>query len=393
VIHLLTLAGLLAAPAALASEGDAGAEEKDRAVFAAPLVSYDTNLLLGVGAWSQVVWADPTGRGPYKASVAAQAFATTGGYQSHYLSFDLPHIGDSGLRWALKARRLRWALAPYLGLGNHTPREDPAAVPADYYTYDRDGWALQTSLRRALGGDYEVFASWSGKIEGVEASPTSLLALEAPAGAEGGLYAQAGLGLIYDGRDDEIDPTRGWRWDASVRGGHRLVGSEWVDAGVNASVQPVASLAPRLVFAARAMIDARVGETPFFERAFTGGLGRGVIGGRWILRGYHEERFRGDGLAAAQAELRWRFARWSILKKVDTAWTLAPFVDAGRTWLVEGEPDPWYNVHVSGGGGLRTNIKGLLVLRADVGVAFDEYLVDPHRRPQVQVYVLGDHPF
>ncbi|MBI3947767.1 MAG: BamA/TamA family outer membrane protein [Armatimonadetes bacterium] len=69
------------------------------------------------------------------------------------------------------------------------------------------------------------------------------------------------------------------------------------------------------VLAFRVLAGTTVGELPFFEQYFLGGVNN--------LRGYLEDRFWGRNLVAANAELRWPLGRGLIG---------AAFVDAGHAW-------------------------------------------------------------
>lgn len=359
---------------------------EDRAAYAVPLLSYDSNLLLGYGGYGQVVQGDPTGSRPYLASVDAQFYRTTGGYVNHFLRFDLPGIAGSRFRLGGQVRFVRWDQAPFYGVGTSAPR--PLSVDEEvWYKQQRLLW--RTTLRVTLRGDAELLAQYDIRWEQVDPYADSLLADTQPTGIEGGRYAWAALGLVVDKTDSEVDPHSGSAFDGSVRLAHPWLGSDWTVPGVNARLRHYQPLSEALVLAAHLMVDMRWGDEPFFNQAYAGGLGRGVVGGRWLLKGLAEERYRVDNMAFVNGELRWTF--WSpTLRKAQTDWMLVPFVDLARLWMWE-EPQatPW--VVATGGAGLRINVKDLLVFRVDVGVARDETLQG--RKTQVQTYVLSEHPF
>ncbi len=362
---------------------------EDRAAYAVPLLSYDSNLLLGYGAYGQVVQGDPSGERPYVASVDAQFYRTTGGYRNHFLRFDLPGLADSRFRLGARARYIRWDQAPYYGVGASAPR--PLEGGEEVW-YRQQRLLLKTTLRVELVGDTELLFQYDIRRERVEPYPGSVLEQQQPEGIQGGRYAWAGLGVVIDKTNSEVNPTSGDAFDANVRLAHPLLGSDWTVPGVNARwrhYQDVVDGPMSAVLATHLMLDMRWGDEPFFNQAYTGGIGRGVVGGRWLLKGLAEERYRVDNMAFANAELR--LTVWSpTLRNAPTQWMLVPFVDTARLWMWEDPAaTPW--LHATGGVGLRINIKDLLVFRVDVGYARDETVEG--RRGQVQTYVLSEHPF
>lgn len=355
-------------------------------------MAYDSNLLLGFGGFGQVVWSDPTGREPYRASVGAQAYASTGGYQDHFLRWDLPAAFGTRLRWDAWLRMLTWSRAPYFGIGASTPRLPPEDVEDGYYLWESDRYFLRTNLRRPIAETpWDAYGTLIVAIQRVGLYPRSLLAEERPEGVEGGLLSVLGLGGFRDTRTDEIDPFDGSAVDLQLRASGSWIGSSSDWWGAHASWRGWWSPRDGVVLAARAMADGMFGAPPFYQRSYLGGLRRGSMGGRFFLRGLVEERLRTDGVAGLQGELRWRFWRTTVLKTVDLGFQLVPFVDAAQAWTLDGQTvfQPW----VTTGAGLRINIKELLILRADSGLAWERYSVGPEQRPQVQIYILAEHPF
>jgi len=359
---------------------------EERAAYAVPLLSYDSNLKLGYGGYGQVVQGDPSGQRPFLASVDVQFYRTTGGYSNHFVRFDLPGIADSRFRLGGELRFVRWAQAPFYGVGTSAPR--PLQVDEQvWYQQQRLSW--RSTVRVQLVGDAELLVQYDIRREQVDPYPDSLLEEQQPTGIEGGTYAWAALGFVWDRSDHEIDPRQGLAIDASARLAHPWLGSDWTVPGMNARVRAYRPLGDSLVLASHGMVDLRWGDEPFFNPAYAGGLGRGVVGGRWLLKGLAEERYRVNNMVFANLELRWSF--WSpTLRNAPTRWMLVPFVDAGRLWMwEESTATPW--VHVTGGAGLRINVKDLIVFRVDVGLAVDETVAG--RQAQVQTYLLAEHPF
>lgn len=385
LIALLTL--LAAAPArGAADEPPARGEKGERAWLAAPLFSYDSNLGLGGGAYGEYVAGDPTGERPFRYRVASQIFFTNGGYNHPYIEADVPGIFGTRLRWEVGAHYYGWTQAPYFGAGNDTRLSDDA--PEDYYWYDLRRWLLQTALRWSIDDDWQLYGLTDVSADAAVPYSGSLLEAQVPAG-EIGRYVLLSAGVLRDTRSDEIDPFDGSRLELALRGSHPWIGSHWSVAGAYASASGWRLLGERTVLTGRALVDARTPGDPFFMQAFMGGLDRPPVGGRYLMRGLAEQRLRGDLVAGLQGEARVTFAQWQI-RQTATRWMICPFMDMGQVWMWGGPAalDP----HLTGGAGLRILLNGLLVLRADTGLAIERY-DDGSRRPQVQFYVLGEHPF
>lgn len=386
---------LLAAAAAWADDTppEDPVDDKDWAAIGAPLISYDTNLLFGMGLFANVVVADETGEEPFAASISGQAFFTTGGFQDHFLRWDLPGFQGTRLRWDGRLRYLAWSRAPYFGLGNDTPRLDEEDVSDTYYLWASERLLGRTNLRIPLAeSPWDVYTTLIVSGQTVGTYPTSLLAEARPEGAEGGTMVAAGAGLFRDTRTNEIDPFDGSAIDVQLRASHPWILSDWAWWGAHLSWRGWWQPIPRVVLASRLMVDSTFGDEPFFNQAYIGGLTRGTLGGRFFLRGLSEERLRGNGVAAAQGELRWTFARFTLFKSLDQRWMLVPFFDLAQIWSWEADEPP-LDPHLTGGAGVRVNFKELLILRVDGGYAIERYLEDPTRRGQLQIYLLGEHPF
>lgn len=387
--------------AALAAEPEAAVPEKRVRWLAAPIFSYDTNLGLGAGGFGQVVFQalQPGDTRPYAGRVAAQLYWTTGGYRSHYLQADLPGFPGRGWRFDADLSWTAWSQAGWYGEGNDVPLLPPGDRPGPdqglrYYWYDLRSGSAVTNLRRALPEPLDAWAAYAGawvRWDVVSAFDESLLQADPPdVGADGGLTVLAQGGFLRDTRDDELDPRSGASQEVAVRVTGPWLGSDFAFGGAYLADRRYWSPARRWVLALGSLADTTWGAPPFYLTATTGGLKPVALGGRWTWRGFAEERFHGDGAFVVQPEVRFTALEHRMFKK-PALWLVAPFADVGRVWLWEGNPDPWWDVHVSAGAGVRLVLTGLIVLRADVGVAWEEFVGGS--RPQVQLYLLSEHPF
>jgi len=143
----------------------------------------------------------------------------------------------------------------------------------------------------------------------------------------------------------------------------------------------------RMTLAIRGVYDQLFGDVPFYE------LSRyedtSAIGGGMAIRGVPSYRYYGRIKAFGNIELRTavtRFDFWDRKFKLG----IATFVDAGRMWTGEPNPDPalegsGLGLHYGVGTGLRLQQGKAFVVRADVAWS-------PDARP-IGGYVMADEIF
>src|SRR6185369_14888081 len=119
-------------------------------------------------------------------------------------------------------------------------------------------------------------------------------------GIEGGFVNPIGLGLVYNGRDDLIWPTRGWRIIAKVSHTNRELGSDFQFTRVVLDVGYLSGFfGGRHVLGARVsggFIDGPSRDVPFWELT--------ELGGDDTLRGFFPRRFLGQAHALVNLEYR-----------------------------------------------------------------------------------------
>lgn len=379
--------------AAEPSPTDAPAK-KPWAWAALPIGNYTSDLGVGFGAYASVLKRAPPGSDlPYKIRFSAQLYWTTEGYQEHLVTLDAPSMWGSKWRFELGGGYIRWQFAPYFGVGNGVSLLAADDRPNDrYYDYDISELRLQPNLRYRVSDKLEAFFSWLYRGASVRPYDGSLLAGEAPSGLTGGRYSRVQLGLMVDTRDTLPDTRKGVFTEGSVRLASPIVGSQWWVFGANVTDRRYMPLgSERLVFANRAIVDARWGDEPFFMQQTIGGSQFIQLGGSMALRGFPLGAFRGDLMAAVTPELRWTFVRFDLLGG-PVGLMLVPFVDVGRVWLWAGEADDaWWRAHTGGGLGFRINFQENMLIRVDA--ALGALRIDDNRTPNFGLYLLFDHPF
>ena len=217
--------------------------------------------------------------------------------------------------------------------------------------------------------------------------------------AAGGNTTQFRLGMIYDSRDHNSDPTKGIYAEATLVGAPDFIDRKGYS---NLSYtflwrQYIPVYKDKLTFAYRLGAQNRIaGKTPwyminnlntmFFQKMYTEGLGGAVT-----LRGVNRNGVIGEGFAFANLEMRWRIIGFQFINQ---NWQVAlnPFFDAGMVTqkfretemmnadnsgiiLHDNAFDSYSgeneNVHMSAGCGLKLIMNRNLIVSAEMGRALD----------------------
>lgn len=211
--------------------------------------------------------------------------------------------------------------------------------------------------------------------------------------SDGGFVPAFKGGLVYDTRDNKPNPMKGIWTEAVLELAPKIFGAESSFSRVCFIHRQYFTLIPRnLSFAYRLAYQTTLsGNVPFYYKSqmitsvLTGASSEGLGGGKTI-RGILRNRVQGDGVFWGNAELRWKFVRFSWIKN-NFYLGLNAFTDFGRvTKMVDVKskviamssiPQPSYfdwgaeKMHVSYGGGLRVVMNENFVIAADYGLAVD----------------------
>lgn len=377
----LPLISALALAEAPGAEVPAGRVDKrpDRDGYVVPNVAYDTDDGFGVGLRGEMAWRKE-GVEPYRSSLVAQGYATLRGYHHHRVRFDLLDRGPSGrLRLTGHFAYRAWLNDQYYGVGNRTTRDarylgawDPGDPNAKYYRYQLLQPFAQLSGRYALGGPWELGVAATGKWSRVEAYPGSLLDLQRPFGMDGGWGLMLLGGLVHDSREPELTPRSGVFSELTGRVSAPLPGGQGAFVGVFGSFRHYTALGEGAVFAWRVMGEWLEGDVPFYEMVHWGGVVPVTgFGGAETVRGAPFGRWRAPGKAVANAELRLRAYRHTLLGE-SFEWQLVPFLDVGTVFgAPPGGAAPSFPLHPAGGVGVHVVLADSFVGRIDPGWALD----------------------
>jgi len=137
---------------------------------------------------------------------------------------------------------------------------------------------------------------------------------------DGGWDNYLKLGLTYDSRDFEPNPTRGAWLQMSFAASSKLLGSDLAYQRLTFSGAWYHDFfrgrddVQQLILAARAVYNMSFNDPPFYAlpRAGFNDFDRAGLGGFLTLRGYKSQRFVGTSALLMNAELRWFFTQWTL---------------------------------------------------------------------------------
>ena len=158
-------------------------------------------------------------------------------------------------------------------------------------------------------------------------------------GYEGGFLVKIKMGLIYDTRDFEPDPSKGSLLEYSFGYSPSWLGSDFNYVRNQFQAQKFIKVLDFLpnenILAGRLMFSSINGSDIFFREIFdiwSASQGRlGVLGGEDAIRGYKKFRFGGMIYGFANLELRSKLTSFTVFKQ-NIGLSVVPFVDGGRVW-------------------------------------------------------------
>lgn len=269
--------------------------------------------------------------------------------------FELPNVRFDESRRTMLFGSFAYRWSPkydFFGLGPDSRPEDQADFrQKDSITEVLAGYRVLSRLTLAVHLGYYRVSIGEGTDDDLPDVSEAFAPAEIPGFDSQPDFLRAGVGAIFDSRDVAENPHRGavvaaqWqRYDE--RGGDTQSFDRFAaDARV---YLPLGHPQRMLVLRAYGSRD-RPGErqqVPFYLQAF--------LGSSHMLRGYQSQRFRGEKIAALQAEYRWEPA---------PALELASFVETGTVAALHDQPlEHW---KTTGGVGLRLKTHETVILRFD----------------------------
>jgi len=311
---------------------------------------------------------------PYRDRIAIGASGSTGGSYRALVGYDRPYVADSPWRLRVFGGYDQNNRENYFGIGESTlgPLTYPGSPQTyrnfDDYTEALDSvvngqtWARYNDYKKTqIGGlvtvERDYWGGWlrpqvglqfrhvdvkdytGDTIDDAIMQPTRLFTDNQAGnvvGFDGGWDNVLKIGVTFDTRDFEPDPSEGVMLQAVARLSSELLGSTFDYQQVTLSGRGFHNLLGddgRLVLAGRFTYVMQFGDVPFYTAPtipFTDGDAHG-LGGHATLRGFVNDRFVGDVAAYANAELRWSLGE-TMLGKQHLRFMAVPFVDTGRVF-------------------------------------------------------------
>ena len=409
------------------SRDDYRRKKERHVVTGLPLFNFDSNTGFGGGVRAFYFWngdrSDPLfGYTPYLHRVFAQAFASSGGLQFHWLDWDAPAIAGTPYRIRAQLIYMRNTAQHFHGIGSDAmapltftgagqsyaqwadydaalqPLRNDGTTLSRYNDFDMQRPFLVLGLERTflrglvrpllgVGFSYTTIDDYTGETvtarlpDGDVEAPMgpTLLREQCDAGAvigcDGGFDNIIRLGVSFDTRDFEPDPNRGIYADLAFDWSTPALGSDYNYVRFLAAIRYFQTLLPKhtdLVFAGRATFQVQSGGVPFFTMptiAWTEDQRTG-LGGLRSLRGYRMDRFVGRVLTLLNTELRWTFLRFQTLKQKFSVGVVG-FVDMGRVYDSVGDLT-FRNWRRGQGAGLRIAWNLATILGADFGFSDED---------------------
>lgn len=325
-------------------------------------------------------------------------------YQDYYLRATFDDVFQTGVKLTLRPSFTQLSGVNYYGLGNASRRGGPGFPDPDgperaFFDYAR----AEGTLRATFGHDFshhirlETGMMWSAvQMEVPEDSRLAYDAREGPSevrsrlnGLNNHLFGAFTWSLEIDTRDEEVNPHRGIYQTTTFTfapGGAGEFNPTW-GRGFAALRVYQGFFGGGWVLAARAMVDALVGDPPVYELSRFDNFSN-AFGGEKGVRGIEAQRYYGKVKAIANLESRIALFRFRLLGQQNTV-IFNQFFDFGRLWTdFDGSralDGAGLGLKYSVGGGLRVLFQDSFVVAFDVGWS-------PDAAP-LGVYLTSGHAF
>lgn len=336
-----------------------------------PAIAYDSDLgVIAGGIASRYRYRGEMK--PFYSFLNMYGLITTKGLISVFVEYDKPYIFGSDKRFYTETFVSRFTGNQYYGIGNYDKLPDALIDSSDYYFYNSFSIGFDIMLRKPWlqktnGKQLDVYGKAVFEYETPWGNEDDqLLVADQPTGVDGSHISALGGGIVWEGRNNEFNPTTGTYARAGAEIGSKLIASSFNYLLLETDMRAYTSftMLREITFANRLTVKHTSGTVPYWKMP--------ALGGGDMMRGYPEYRFRDDNSLLLNSELRtWLFEIPSITSKFGG--TL--FTDIGRTFPNGESFDTIVNdlKYTYGFGVTASFFTEDFILRTDVGFSEEEY--------------------
>lgn len=231
----------------------------------------------------------------------------------------------------------------FFGYGNETVLSSEGYI-SDIYDAHIFSLSVAPKYEHAIFDKTIVWGSIAARYVQADANPardTTFLKRRHTYGVGSITSMRLGYGILFDSRDEPRAATKGIYAAFESYWTPEVINNTFAYTTLRADIRAYlsANILTPMTFALRMRAEKILGEHPFYESNFLGGIDD--------LRGYYRNRYAGVASALGSAELRIDIAKCNIA--VPGTFGALLFVDAGRVYVDNDFSNLW---HTSFGGGL-----------------------------------------
>jgi outer membrane protein assembly factor BamA len=391
-----------------------------------PVVAYDADMGLQLGVLGQVFYyGDGSTYPEYRHTIYAECSWFTKGSAVYQLFYDSKYLIPGGIRVTADLDYLPERALDFYGFNGYEANYEASVTEPGsedyltrvYYKQERkmyrvmadfQGPVIGQKLRWLAGinilgiqtGSVDISRINKGKPDDKKLPDTALLydryvgyQLIRPDEKNGGTTIYLKTGLVYDTRDNEAAPNKGFWSEAMLLSAPTFLGNNpyaFVKLAITHR-QYISVVKKKLVAAYQLSYQGTIGGTtpyyimPYIYSSYSLTTKPDGLGGSRTIRGILRNRITGDGVAFGNIELRWKFFR-SVVFKQNLYLGLTAFLDGGMVVqdhpvytnvVPEDQKSFFFNessdrLHLATGLGLRIAINDNFIISVDYGMAMNK---------------------
>jgi outer membrane protein assembly factor BamA len=393
---------------------------------ALPVVAYDADMGVQLGALGQVFYyGDGSTYPEYKHTIYAECSWFTKGSAVYQLFYDSKYLIPGKIRITTWVDYLPERALDFYGFNGAETRYTASLtdqgsddyISRVFYKQERKTYRIMADFQGPIIGQklrwlagvniigiqtatVDIDRINKGKKEKNKLPDTVLLydeyvryGLINPDEKAGGTTIYLKAGLVFDTRDNEAAPNKGFWSEAMLLAAPSFIGNDpyAFTKLVVTHRQYVPLVKKRLIAAYQLSYQGTIGGStpyyilPYIYSSYALTTKPDGLGGNRTIRGVLRNRITGDGVAFGNAEIRWKFFR-SVVMKQNLYLGLTAFLDGGmvvqdhkiNTGNIPDDHKAFYfnqdadRLHLGTGLGLRIAINDNFIISADYGVALNK---------------------